>query len=78
MPADIPTPPPLESFGAWRTASGRWGGDTTCNDGPCVAIADGPDGWVAVTDTKHPEGPALTFTADEWADFKQALASGDI
>ncbi len=67
------TPPPVESFVAWRTHAGPWERGNLCNDGPCVAIADGPDGWVAVTDTKNPDGAVLTFTPEEWADFRRAL-----
>lgn len=72
---NTPVSPPLDSFGQFRTPAGPWNGDDVCRDGPCVAVADGPDGWVAVADTKHPGGPFLTFTADEWAAFRQALVN---
>ncbi len=36
--------------------------------GECVEVADLPDGR-AVRDSKHPEGPILVFTRDEWRAF---------
>ncbi|MEQ4209623.1 DUF397 domain-containing protein [Actinopolymorpha sp. B9G3] len=71
------TPPALDEFGAWNTPSGPWRGGA-CTDGPCVAVAYGPDGWVAVTDTKNPDGAVLTFTADEWSDFRKAIVGNTI
>lgn len=68
------TPPSLDSFGEFRTSAGHWNGRDLCRDGPCVAVAGGPDGWVAVADTKNPGGPVLRFTAEEWMAFRQALA----
>lgn len=70
------TAPSLEEFGHWQTPAGPLDGRTLCNDGPCVAVANGPDGWVAVTDTKQVGGPALTFTADEWSAFREAMSDG--
>ena len=45
--------------------------------GNCVEHARLPDGSRAVRDSKHPEGPALIFTASEWAAFVQRVRDGD-
>jgi hypothetical protein len=63
-------PPPVELFTDWR--------DNT-NEGSCVQIAHGPEGWVGVRDSKDQgEGPVLRFTAQEWTAFKDGLASGKL
>lgn len=62
------TPPPRELFTEWKDGS---------NEGSCVQIAHGPEGWVAVRDSKdHGDGPMLRFTPEEWTVFKEGLASG--
>ncbi len=38
--------------------------------GECVEVATLPDGAV-VRDSKDPDGPVLTFTADAWRAFIQ-------
>ena len=38
------------------------------NGGNCVEVGDLP-GTVAVRDSKDPDGPALLFTAAQWAAF---------
>ena len=45
--------------------------------GNCVEHARLPDGSRAVRDSKHPDGPALIFTAGEWAAFIQRVRGGD-
>ena len=37
--------------------------------GNCVEVARLPDGDRAVRNSRHPTGPALVFTAGEWAAF---------
>jgi Domain of unknown function (DUF397) len=65
-------PPPLSAFSEWRTGEGQCG-----SDAPCVEVANGPDGWRAVRDSKlGPESPVLTFTADEWTVFTAGVVSG--
>jgi len=75
-----PEYPSINEFGPWRTPNGAtWGpGDGTCNDGPCVTVAEGPDGWVAVTDNKIEGAPVLMFDRQEWADFREAVKRGDM
>jgi hypothetical protein len=41
--------------------------------GNCVEMAALPGGAVAVRDSRHPEGPALVFTATEWDAFVRRL-----
>jgi hypothetical protein len=64
------TPPPAQLFTEWRDNTG---------EGSCVQIAHGPEGWVAVRDSKDDGGgPMLRFTAEEWAAFKDGLAGGTL
>jgi len=48
---------------SWRKSSYSGG-----NGGNCIEVADLP-GTVAVRDSKDPDGPALLFTAAQWAAF---------
>lgn len=43
----------------------------------CVEVADLPDGAAAVRHSKHPDGPVLVFTADEWAAFTAGVKDGE-
>jgi hypothetical protein len=45
-------------------------------NGNCVEVAKLPNA-VAVRDSKHPTGPALVFTPDEWAIFISAAKDGE-
>lgn len=64
------TPPPVELFTDWKDNTG---------EGSCVQIAHGPEGWVAVRDSKDlGAGPVLRFTAAEWMAFKEGLANGKL
>ncbi|PLW74149.1 DUF397 domain-containing protein [Streptomyces sp. SCUT-3] len=56
----------------WRKSS--YSGDT---GGECVEVA-AVDGGIAVRDSKDPDGPRLTFTADGFAAFVAAAASGGL
>ena len=55
------------SDAVWRKSSYSNGGEQ------CVEIADLPGGGVAVRDSKNPSFPALRYTADEWAAFRQGV-----
>ena len=56
---------------AWRTSS--YSGS---NGGTCVEVGTtGPA--VAVRDSKHPDGPQLAFTADNWKTFTDQLKATD-
>ncbi len=45
--------------------------------GNCVEIAHLPGGEVAVRNSRHPAGPALLFTADEWDAFLTGARAGE-
>ena len=55
----------------------HWRSSTACPGGPdCVEVAQRPDGFVAVRDSKDPAGPVLEFTATEWAAFLAGVRAG--
>ncbi|GAA3068348.1 hypothetical protein FHS39_001958 [Streptomyces olivoverticillatus] len=58
---------------AWRKSS--YSGS---NQGECVEIADGTPGGVPVRDSKHPDGPALTFEPAAWRTFVAAVKNRGI
>jgi hypothetical protein len=55
----------------WRKSSysGQAGGE-------CVEVADGVPGVVPVRDSKDPQGPALLFPPEAWADFVSGVKAG--
>lgn len=55
----------------WRTSSHSVAANT------CVEVADLSDGDCAVRDSKDRSGPALRFTASEWAVFTAGVRSGE-
>jgi Domain of unknown function (DUF397) len=56
----------------WRKSSYSGG-----NGGACVEMAVLPDGSRAVRDSKDPDGPKLTFAADEWLAFTAGMKAGE-
>lgn len=54
----------------WRTSRHSANGST------CVQVARNLPGIVAVRDSKHPSGPALVFTPDEWRVFTAQVRTG--
>jgi Domain of unknown function (DUF397) len=55
----------------WRTSSRSYANNM------CVEVADLPCGHRAVRDSKDRSGPALTFTAPEWAAFTAGVRTGE-
>jgi Domain of unknown function (DUF397) len=55
----------------WVKAASSYG------NGNCVEVAALGDGAVAVRDSKHPDGPMLSFTGSEWSAFFAGLIHGD-
>ncbi len=45
--------------------------------GNCVEVAQMRDGGVAVRNSRHPDGPALLFTAAEWDAFLSGALDGE-
>ncbi|HEV7830957.1 MAG TPA: DUF397 domain-containing protein [Pseudonocardiaceae bacterium] len=66
------TPSPLATapLPTWRKST------RSNNQGACVEVADLPGGH-AVRDSKDPAGPALSFTAAQWAAFTTGLRVGE-
>jgi hypothetical protein len=60
------------SRAVWRKSSYSGG-----NGGQCVEVATNLPGLVAVRDSKHPDGPKLIFTPDEWAAFLSGMRDGE-
>ncbi|NJP44428.1 DUF397 domain-containing protein [Actinacidiphila epipremni] len=56
----------------WRKSSYSNG-----DGGNCVEVADGFTGVMPVRDSKDPQGPALLFRAEAWADFLAGVKAGE-
>ena len=64
--------PKMDLTGAiWRKSGYSSEGGTSC-----VEVAVNLPGIVAVRDSRDHDGPALTFTEDEWTVFITAVRSG--
>jgi hypothetical protein len=53
-----------------------WHRSSLCDAGSCVEVAQVDDD-VVVRDSKHPAGPILRFTADEWNAFLAGVRGGE-
>ena len=53
----------------WRTA-------LSCDGGACVQVAASEDG-ILLGNSRHPGGPVLDYTADEWHEFVAGVKKGD-
>lgn len=69
MPRSIPD----LSAADWRKSSYS----DNANPNSCIEVADGYTGVVPVRDSKDPQGPALTFTADAWTAFVSAVQADE-
>jgi hypothetical protein len=64
---------------ATELAGARWvkSSRSAPTGGNCVEVAFLPDGQVAVRNSRQPTGPALVFTAPEWAAFVGSAGAGE-
>ncbi|MFJ3953509.1 DUF397 domain-containing protein [Streptomyces sp. Je 1-4] len=61
------------------TESPRWFKSSySSNGGDCIEVAATGTGAVPVRDSKDPNGPALTFSANGWSSFVAAVKGGEI
>jgi Domain of unknown function (DUF397) len=54
----------------WRKAS-------LCASGECVEVAASPEGDVLMRNSRHPDGPALSYTPPEWTAFLDGVKNGE-
>ncbi|MCF3145589.1 DUF397 domain-containing protein [Streptomyces platensis] len=60
------------------TESPRWFTSSYSNNGGnCIEVAANIPGVIPVRDSKDPNGPALTFTANGWSSFVAAVKGGE-
>jgi Domain of unknown function (DUF397) len=57
-------------------SSGGWRKSTLSRDDGCVEVAL-IDQFVAVRDSKNPEGPTLRFSSTEWEAFTGGVRNGE-
>ena len=66
-----PDVPSLDEFMGWRKSS-------TSDDGACVYIADGPDGWVALRDSDDPSGAVVRISRKSWEHMVMGIQNGSL
>lgn len=66
-----PEVPRLNEFSGWRKSN-------TSDDGACVFIADGPDGWVALRESSDPTGAVVRIPRESWRHFAMGIANGSV
>jgi hypothetical protein len=66
-----PNVPSLDEFIGWRKSS-------TSDDGACVYIADGPDGWVALRDSDDPSGAVVRIPRRSWEHMVLGIQNGSL
>jgi hypothetical protein len=54
----------------------KWVKSTYCSNGACVEAADGPD-FVALRDSKRPDGGMLQVSHSDWRGFLAGIKAGD-
>ena len=62
------TPPSSDGL-VWRVAR-------SCDVGNCVRVA-ARDESIVIGDTKHPDGPVLSYDRAEWMAFMEGIRQGD-
>lgn len=59
------------------TEQPTWRKATASHINGCVEIAPTPDGGIHIRNSRHPDGPTLTYTAHEWAAFTAGVRAGE-
>jgi hypothetical protein len=65
------------SSATWRKSSYSNGSGGSCVEIALLAGAAGEHD-VAVRDSKDPQGPALSFSAEQWRDFTATIKTHDL
>jgi hypothetical protein len=69
--ATLGNPPQTASSGlCWVKSS------LSLANGNCVEVASLPDGGVGIRNSRHADGPVLSFTPDEWHSFLGGARNG--
>ncbi|HET6292194.1 MAG TPA: DUF397 domain-containing protein [Kribbella sp.] len=63
--------PAVDEFSNWRKSS-------TSDDGACVFIADGPNGWVALRDSDDPSGAVVRIPRKSWEHMVRGIKNGSL
>lgn len=58
------------------TSEPQWQRSRSCASGACVEVARVGDHYL-VRDSKKPDVPPLSFTAEEWQRFAEGIVAGD-
>jgi hypothetical protein len=58
---------------SWHRSSYSGGSATSEN---CIEVAVTHTRMVGIRDSKNTDGPILTFTADDWAEFIRGIRAG--
>ena len=54
----------------------QWQRSSRCGNSSCVEVAKVDDQFL-VRDSKDPDGPTLSFTAEEWVAFVEGVEGGE-
>ena len=54
----------------------EWRRSRSCGSAACIEVAKVDDHYL-VRDSKNPDAPPLSFTAEEWSAFVRGIEEGD-
>lgn len=64
-------------WSAGRIEGAVWRKSSFSGQNACVEVANLDGGEIAVRNSRHPAGPALVFTPDEWSAFLSGALHGE-